>query len=146
MNPPCTAQPLRSPRSRHGLSLVEVAITLAVIGVLGAAAMPTFLEQLARSRRVDATAALQRLQWGQERFRRVHGRYAERLDQLVGSTSARSAAGHYRIELRSGGPDSYEAVALAEPSQALDRECPVLSLQVNGALSQFRPNGRCWNL
>lgn len=123
---------------------MELSIAVGICGVLATIALPSFLEQLARGRRADATSSLQRLQWTQERYRRDHGRYAERLDQLNGSD--RSAAGHYRLELRALGPDGYEALAWAQPSQARDRACPVLGLQVRGEISQYQPGGACWKL
>lgn len=138
-----------SAQTRHdarprGFSLVELCVTLAVCGVLATIALPSFLDQLARSRRADATSSLQRLQWTQERYRRDHGRYAERLDQLGGT--GHSTEGHYRLELRANGPDGYEALAWAEPSQLRDRACPVLGLQVRGEISHYQPGSACWKL
>ena len=52
----------------------------------------------------------------------------------------------YRLELRANGPDGYEALAWAEPSQLRDRACPVLGLQVRGEISQHQPGSACWKL
>jgi type IV pilus assembly protein PilE len=138
-----TSLPLRAPL-RRGFTLVEAMAVLAVAGVLAAVAMPTYLNQIVRSRRVDATTALQRLQWSQERFRRDTGAYALRLDQLRNVAAGRSEAGLYRLELHSLGPDAYEAVAVAQAEQARDLECPTLTLRVDGLVSDRQPAGRCW--
>lgn len=136
------APTLRRPR---GFSLVEIGVALAVGALLATLAVPAYLEQLARSRRPEALAALQQLQWAQERHRQDHGRYAERLDQLRGAVSPRSANGHYRLEMTGQGPQAYDATARAEASQARDRACQTLTLHVQGALTRREPDGPCWS-
>jgi type IV pilus assembly protein PilE len=140
-----TRLPPRAP-SRHGFTLVELMAVLAVAGVLAAVALPSYVDQIVRSRRVDATTALQRVQWAQERFRRDTGTYALRLDQLRSVAAGHSEAGLYRLELHSLGPDAYEAVAVAQAGQARDLECPTLTLRVDGLVSDRQPPGRCWGL
>jgi type IV pilus assembly protein PilE len=51
------------------LTLVEVCVVMAVIGIVSAMAWPSQLAQLQRARRLDAMAALTRLQFAQERHR-----------------------------------------------------------------------------
>jgi type IV pilus assembly protein PilE len=134
-----------APRTRaRGFTLIEASVVLAVSVLLASVALPSFSDQLVRSRRVDATAALQKLQWAQERHRERHGRYAERLDELRGAPAGRSEQGHYIVELRSLGPDAYEAVAHAQAQQARDTDCRALTLQVRGVLSQREPQAKCW--
>lgn len=128
----------------RGFTLIEVGVVLAVTALLTTLAAPTWMDQVVRSRRVDATVALQNLQWAQERHRAAHGHYAERLDQLRGAGASRSEAGHYSVELRSLGPDAYDAVALAVAGQSRDRACGTLTLRVNGAISQREPSAACW--
>jgi type IV pilus assembly protein PilE len=133
------------PLSLHGFSLVEISITLAVAGLLASLGVPTYLDQITRSRRVDATVALQRLQWAQERHRQATGAYALRLDQLRGATDGRTETGLYRIELHAQGPDSYELVALAQADQTRDRACLAITLRVQGVISERLPSARCWS-
>ena len=150
----CTATPqgrdqASAPRAlrwppQAGFSLVEISVVLVVLAVLATLAVPSFLDQLAHSRRSDARSALQSLQWQQERYYQAHGRYAPALADLRGSVVGRSAAGHYRMELLSQGPEHYVVVAHAEPSQARDRECPTLALQVRGAITERQPSTTCW--
>ena len=104
------------------------------------------LEAVLTGREIDATTALQRVQWAQDRHRRDTGAYATSLAQLRGLASGRSDGGLYRLELRSHGPDAYEAVAVAQAEQASDSECPSFSLRVDGFVSDRQPAGSCWSL
>ena len=128
----------------HGFTLIELSVVLTVAVLLLTLAIPASMDQLARSRRSDAVAALQRLQWAQERHRQATGHYAQQLAQLSGATADRSPAGLYRLELRSSAPDAYEAIAVALPAQARDRACSQLSLRMTGFISERQPRTGCW--
>lgn len=135
----CTAT-----RAGRGFTLVEITVVVAIAALLAGVALPSWRDQWLRSHRVDASAALLRVQLAQERYRQGHAGYAERLDQLPGARAGRSESGLYRIELRRLDPESYEASALAEGSQASDTDCPWLRLRVAGAITQRGPDARCW--
>ena len=49
-------------RPQCGLTLIEVAVVLTVVGIVTAMAWPSHLGELQRARRLDATSALTRLQ------------------------------------------------------------------------------------
>ena len=128
----------------RGFGLVETISALAVVGVMAAVALPSFRDAQLRSRRVDATQALQRLQAAQEQYRLAHGRYADSLEQLPGTNNAMSPLGRYRIGLRLVGSDGYELVAQAHDAQAADRACPTFTLRVSGNFSTQGPETGCW--
>ena len=138
------AAPPSRRRTTRGFTLIEVGVVLAVSALLATLALPSWMDQIVRSRRVDATVALQRLQWAQERHRQAHGRYAERLDELRVVQAGRTEGGYYSVELRSFGPDAYDAVARAEDSQVRDKDCRALVLRVQGVISQREPQAGCW--
>ena len=127
----------------RGFTLVELMIAATVAALLAGLAWPSLRDTLLRSRRVDATTALQRLQLAQERFRAAQGGYAVRLDLLPGS-GPRSADGHYQLSLRADGPDRYLAHATAIGLQASDAGCELLTLRVDGAITEQLPSARCW--
>ena len=68
--------------SRHsrGFTLIELMITVAVVGILAAIAYPSYQEQVRQSRRADATAVLVEAAQFMERFYTLHNRYDETRD------------------------------------------------------------------
>jgi type IV pilus assembly protein PilE len=132
---------------RHGFTLVELCVVLAITCLLTTIAWPSLQSQLQRSRRADAVAALMRVQLAQENYRAHHGLYATQLAVLNGASAGRSREGLYDIELQGDGPNRYEARARARPGSAVagDSACAVMSLQVREGLAEFAPSARCWN-
>ena len=141
---PNAAAPAAPAARRNGFTLIELSVALCIAVLLLGLAIPAGLDQLARSRRSDAVAALQRVQWAQERHRQSTGHYAQRLSQLIGANADHSPAGYYRLELHAAGPHGYEVLALALPSQARDRACSSFVLRVNGFISERQPSTGCW--
>lgn len=133
--------------AQRGFTLVEIAVVLAVVGILCAVAWPGFREPLLRSRRADAVTALTRIQIAQESHRALHGLYASQLGALSGAASTRSPEGLYDIELQRDGPERYEARATARADGLMsgDSACRVLRLLVREGIAEFAPTARCWN-
>ena len=129
---------------RRGFTLIECAVVCAVVGIVSAIALPSLRGHELRSARVDAVAALTRLQFAQEQHRALHGLYASELSALRG-VGAASAQGRYAIDLASTGPDGYRATARAQGVQLHDRGCPALTLEVAGGFAQPGPSAQCWN-
>jgi len=132
-------------RGAGGFTLVELAIAIAVVGVLSAVALPSYRQHLLRAGRLDAVAALTRLQAQQEQHRAAHGLYAGQLVALRG-VGGNSPQGRYAIALAASGADGYHAsaTARADGPQADDRECAALTLDVVRGFAQVGPSPRCW--
>ena len=136
--------PLRAACRRTGFTLVECATACAIVAILAAVAVPSFQRQQLRMVRIDAVAALMRVQAEQEKHREAHGLYAHELSALRGVTVA-SPQGHYTLTLAGTGAQSYRATATASGRQAQDSACPALTLEVNSGFPQQGPNAGCWN-
>lgn len=113
MNQPCRGSNTLRQRPCAGWTLTELLISLALMSVLAALALPAYQQQQRQARRGDGQAALLQLQMEQARWRSAHDSHTDTLGAL-GWNSDRSPQGHYQINITEATADSYtlEAVAL----------------------------------
>lgn len=133
-----------SAHPQRGFTLVECLLVCTVAGILASLALPAYRGHDLRMARLDAVAALTKLQAEQEMFRAAHGLYANDLAPLRG-VAAISAQGRYAVSVASTGPDSFRATATARGVQEQDRDCPTLTLDVSLGFPQVGPSAKCWN-
>jgi type IV pilus assembly protein PilE len=148
-------------RLLQGFTLVELMVALVVVSILAAASVASYRQYLRRANRVDATAALLRIQNGEERFYLQNNRYAGP-DELAaippdGLGMTGTEHGYYDLEVQAG-PDGlalgYVAAAQAAPSgpQADDDECRTFFIDQSGRRGASTAGGdqseaitaRCW--
>ena len=151
MTKPCDNS--NTPRQQHcaGWTLSELLISLALMSVLAALALPAYQQQQRQARRSDGQAALLQLQMDQARWRSTRDSHADTLSAL-GWTSDRSAQGHYQISITEASADSYTLEAAALGGQAADRDCTPLRLSWQGSATAVFSAGpdmsndpaRCW--
>lgn len=150
--PGCPGQGKGPLRTRNqGWTLAELMVTLGLLSVLAALALPTYQQHQRQSRRTDGHAALLQLQVDQARWRSSHEEYAETLTDL-GWTSDRSALGHYQIRITEATADGYTAHATGLGDQNADRACSPLRLRWQGGATAVWGAGehadtdpdRCW--
>ena len=124
---------------------------VALMGLLGALALPTYQQQQRQARRSDGQAALLQLQLDQARWRSTHDSHADNLSAL-GWTTDRSPLGHYQITLTEVSAEGYAAQAIALNNQAADRDCTPMRLSWQGSATAVFGAGehpdsdphRCW--
>jgi len=144
-------------RKHSGFTLLELMIVLVVVAILASFAIPSYLSQLRKSRRSDATSSLGDLQLRQERYRAENPTYGT-LTQLNAGTTTPN--GYYTVSLAtlSGNcpsmtpttaestSNSYwlQAVAVSTSSQAKDTGCTTMLLKNEcGAISKTPDT--CWS-
>ena len=143
----CSTRSIRS----TGWTLTELLISLALMSVLAALALPAYQQQQRQARRTDGQAALLQVQMEQARWRGSHDHYADSLTAL-GWSSDLSPLGHYQITLSDATADGYTAQAVGLFGQAADRDCNPLRLSWQGTATAIFGAGeypdsdpaRCW--
>lgn len=127
-----------------GFTLLELLITVGIVGVLASLTLPSMSLVLHKARRTQARATLLDIQHRQERFYLDHLRYADSLPQ------GGSGDYHFRIQT-SGDGQHYAASATANPQgrQRNDRLCQVFEVDALGRQRAFDDGGRptaerCW--
>ena len=105
---------------RHaGFTLIELMVTIAIVAIIAAIAVPMFGEQLARSRRSEAIATLADLQLRQERWRSNHATYGT-LDEVVGTTAAAFNGAQENYDFSVSANDGTDVLITATPKTAQD--------------------------
>lgn len=137
----------RRGRLHAGFTLIEVAVVVALVGIVAAIAWPSHLAHLQRARRADAVSALMRVQLAQEQYRIQNGLYAPTLAVLRGAGAERSPEGLYDIVVQGASAEHFVVAAAArrDGPQAGDTACARLTLSLNQGMADFGPDARCWN-
>jgi prepilin-type N-terminal cleavage/methylation domain-containing protein len=71
---------------RNGYTLIELMITVAIIGILAAVAIPGYIGQQKRAARTEASTNLQNLRLLEEQFFAENGVYTSSMGTVAGST------------------------------------------------------------
>lgn len=106
-----------------GFTLIELLVVIAIVGILAVIAIPSFTEQVAKSRRAEAMRGLGDLQLRQERWRANHTTYGT-CDQLVApSTCAtyNATIPHYSISVTGNSTTGHTLTATRKGAQSGDR-------------------------
>jgi prepilin-type N-terminal cleavage/methylation domain-containing protein len=69
-------------RLRNGFTLIELAVVLAIIGILTALGISGFRSQLMRARRTEATIGLGAILRAEQAFRFTNGYYGDSFDEI----------------------------------------------------------------
>lgn len=118
-----------------GMTLIELMIVVAIIGIIAAIAYPNFTDYVKQSRRADAMGELMKLQMAQEEYRLRNTSYATIAD--LGFTSSSE---FYTFSVSNLGAETYTLTATAKGAQVSDTECATMSINQNDQKSPTT----CW--
>lgn len=124
---------------QRGMTLIEVMVVIAIVGLLVSIAYPRLGDYLRKTRRTDAHAGLQAAMLGQEKHRINNPTYANTaamLDPATNPAFARvcvisagrclSPEGHYEIQASNATAGTFRLTATALGAQANDTACSTI--------------------
>ncbi len=141
-----------TPKARRaaGFTLIELMIAVAVVGLLLAVALPSFMDSIRKGRRSEAFSALATLQQAQERHRGNNRSYATlaELNVTTPVTTPTAPGGYYALSIAVPTATGYELMADststgANSSQRNDGACAKLGVQVNGGTILYGSCSSC---
>ena len=116
-------------KSEHGFTLIELLITMVILAILVAVALPSYMSQAQKSRRTDGTSALGRASMVMESCRSDLATYTG----CAGRVAATSGESFYNIAVAiTGGGSGYTLTATATDNQAGDDYCTTITLNSQG--------------
>lgn len=140
-------------RASRGFTLLELMITVAIVAIVAALALPSYSDQVRKTYRAEARQTLMRLATAQERFYTNCNRYATSLSGAqancagLGQAAASidSENGYYAITLAGDG-STFTLTATAQHGQEKDTKCGNLSLTDAGVKGATGTLGAadCW--
>jgi type IV pilus assembly protein PilE len=124
------------PRQETGFTLIELMITVVVISILAAIALPSYQSYVRQARRVEAQASLIDLQQSLEKWRVNNASYSG----CPSDSCSAPASDYYNFSVSSANATSYSLQAVATGTQTADSDCTPLTLNQDSAKG---PAG-CW--
>lgn len=125
-------------RSARGFSLMELMITVAIVGIIAAIAVPSYSAYATKVRRTDATVLLLEMAGEQARYRSEFNAYTDDLTELGYDVAddVLSEEAFYTVSatVDAANPTTFLLTATPVPGglQANDAECGAFTLNANG--------------
>lgn len=124
---------INSPKNNSGFTLIELMITVAIIGILAAIAYPSYQDSVRKARRTDGISALTTAAQAMERC----GISNSSIYYIAGTSDCRPAAaydsadGYYQIT-SSATATTFIFTATAQNQQSSDSYCTTLTISNTG--------------
>ena len=129
---------LKLRRAQNGVTLLELVIVVAVVAILAAIAMPSFLEHILRTRRSEAREALLDFATRQEQYFSNNKAYSASIAAL--GLPATTEEGYYVISIPAASTTTFTLRATAQPSQDRDTDCATMEFTSQGGKTPVD----CW--
>jgi type IV pilus assembly protein PilE len=129
--------------AQRGFTLIELMITVAIVGILAAIAYPSYTNYVLRGYRSEGLAMLSDAAARMERFYAQNNTYAGATLATLGITNANSPNGRYTLSLPAAATVTTYSLQIApQGAQTKDTTCGTMSLDQSGTKSPT--TAECW--
>ena len=128
----------------RGMTLIELLIVVAIVGILAAIAGPAWNDQVIKSRRADARNTLLAAQIEQEQYRANNLTYATSMSAMGMGRFDSTTRDYYRVEVVSADATSFLITATPNGNQANDSTCNVFAVRQTGPEHSGYAALSCW--
>ena len=128
----------------RGMTLIELLIVVAIVGILAATAGPAWNDQVIKSRRADARNTLLAAQIEQEQYRANNLTYATSMSAMGMGSFDSTSRDYYRVEVVSADATSFLITATPNGNQANDSTCNVFAVRQTGPEHSGYAALSCW--
>lgn len=129
--------------AQRGFTLIELMITVAIVGILAAIAYPSYTNYVLRGYRSEGIAMLSDAAARMERFYAQNNTYAGATLATLGITNANSPNNRYTLSLPSTATVTTYTLQIApQGAQTKDTTCGTMSLDQSG--TKLPATAECW--
>jgi type IV pilus assembly protein PilE len=127
-----------------GMTLIELLIVVAIVGILAAIAGPAWNDQVIKSRRADARNTLLAAQIEQEQYRANNLTYATSMSAMGMGSFDSTSRDYYRVEVVSADTTGFLITATPNGNQTNDSTCNVFAVRQTGPEHSGYAALSCW--
>jgi type IV pilus assembly protein PilE len=140
---------ITSPKIKSdGFTLMELMIAVAIVAILAVIALPSYQNQIRKTRRTDAKTALMDLAGREEKIYTTTNAYSNAASDLGYSKFDPVGSGYYKVTV-TGAPTGFTITATPKGDQANDTSCASFTVTQAGVRSSLDSSGAdssatCW--
>tara|TARA_Y100000385_G_scaffold128883_1_gene134237 strand:+ start:310 stop:732 length:423 start_codon:yes stop_codon:yes gene_type:complete len=127
-----------------GMTLIELLIVVAIVGILAAIAGPAWNDQVIKSLRADARNTLLAAKIEQEQYRANNLTYATSMSAMGMGSFDSTSRDYYRVEVVSADATGFLITATPNGNQANDTTCNVFAVRQTGPEHSGYAALSCW--